>query len=226
MARGINARRSVLTTMMAVGVVITLTGASGIFAVFTDRATTGTNSYASRAEPRAADLQLAAVTSTGDGTVLTCGTYVDDLATGIIEASDRAPNDGAGSQFLCVRNAGSQSIEVDVSAIDLVDLDHACTGDELAADPDTCGGDLEGELSQQLDVQAVFFECDASNVFTTTAAVTLASMETTPVSLFSLMPGAVRCVGFAHYFVVDEVESQHTQSDTAQWKYAFDAATA
>jgi predicted ribosomally synthesized peptide with SipW-like signal peptide len=51
--------------IMAIGVVVTLLGGTGIFAVFTDRAETGKGSVTSGELPHAADLQIANLLSRG-----------------------------------------------------------------------------------------------------------------------------------------------------------------
>jgi predicted ribosomally synthesized peptide with SipW-like signal peptide len=44
-------RRPLLTSVAALGGVITLASTTGVFAVFTDRATTGTNTFATKGLP-------------------------------------------------------------------------------------------------------------------------------------------------------------------------------
>src|SRR3954471_5430377 len=56
-----NMRRPALVTIIVLGSVVTLVGATGIYAEFTDRATTGTNTATSGERPRAADLAQAQV---------------------------------------------------------------------------------------------------------------------------------------------------------------------
>ena len=71
--------RHTLRITIVLGMLVTLLGGTGIFATFTDRATTGTSTITSGERPKAADLQIAAAnpdTSTG---VFNCGTYADDL---------------------------------------------------------------------------------------------------------------------------------------------------
>lgn len=70
-------RRPLLTTIAALGGVITLAGTTGVFAVFTDRATTGQNSFATK----------------------------DNLGTGLITMTDASPTDDFSTDFVCVKNA-------------------------------------------------------------------------------------------------------------------------
>ena len=227
MTRTNSARRAVLTTIMALGTVISVAGASGIFAVFTDRATTGENDFRSRPEPRPADVQLAIGTHQADGSIA-CGAFTEDLTTSLIDLSTFVglpPGAQTASQYVCVSNAGGQTVDVDVSAIELVDVDHACTGAEAVIDPGSCGGDLEGELSQFVEVQLLYANCVPSVPLPSPWA-SLADLQTTPLAVATLAPGAVTCLAVVHSYAADEVESQLAQSDSVQWKYAFDATTA
>jgi hypothetical protein len=190
----------------------------GIFAVFTDRATTGSNDASTRTEARAADLKLATAASVGN-----CGVFVDDLTTGVISVADLQPTSSAQAQ-VCLRNDGSEAVTVDVSVIDLLDLDVACTGDEAAAGDTTCGGDLLGEASASLYSLVSRRDCTTGNELSW-ANPTLASNAVTPVPLpgtSPLAPGEVACIvfGVGYYPGADQ---QMTQSDKATWRYAFDA---
>jgi len=218
--RGWLTRRPVLMTIMALGAVITLTGANGIFAVFTDRATTGTNSATSRAEARSADLQIADGTYDGNDGSTTCGTYVENLTTGIITASDMGPDTPDIHGFVCLKNVGSRPLEITISAIDLVDTDTGCTGDESALDL-TCGDDQAGELSGAL--HAFVFEGDCTTSVSIGNAV-LSDMVATPFPLTGVLlaSGEVECV---HIAVADQAQQDlvtTSQSDTTTWKFAFD----
>lgn len=204
--------------MVAGGLGLTVSLLSGgIFAVFTDRATTGSNDAGTRAEARAADLKLA--TATG----LDCGVFVDDLATGVITVADLQPT-GAAQARVCVRNDGSEPVAVDVSVIDLLDLDVACTGDEAAAGDTTCGGDLVGEASGALHSLVSRRDCTTGDELSWASA-TLSSNALTPIPLPGTSPlaaGEVACIvfGVGYYPGADQ---QLTQSDKATWRYAFDA---
>ena len=63
---------------------MTLIGGAGIFAVFTDRAKTGSSSVTSGERASAADLLIAS-SPTGPPD---CGTYVDDLVANLITVTD------------------------------------------------------------------------------------------------------------------------------------------
>jgi hypothetical protein len=209
-------RRNLAAVAAGLGLTVTLLS-GGIFAVFTDRATTGQNDATTRAEAQAADLKLA--TAAG----LDCGAFVDDLATGVISVADLQPEDGVQVR-VCLRNDGSAAVAVDVSVIDLLDLDVACTGDEAAAGDTTCGGDLLGEASAALYSSVSRRDCTTGDELSW-ANQTLASNAVTPIPLpgaSPLAPGEIACILFTvgYYPYADQ---QLTQSDQATWRYAFDA---
>lgn len=219
-------RRPLLTTIAALGGVITLAGTTGVFADFTDRATTGQNSFATKGLPHAADLVIAPGTVTVGETAWTvdCGTYVDDLATGLVTMSNAVPGDGFATDFVCVKNAGSQTVDVTSSAIDVIDQDTGCTGDEGAVDT-TCGVDQttslpqSGELSPLLRVALVKADCNDANQG---GSVVGTVADTTDATVATLAPGEVKCVKFSVDYAANQVQAQTAQSDSATWRFAFD----
>jgi hypothetical protein len=216
--RGWLTRRPVLMTIMALGMVVTLAGANGVFAVFTDRATTGTNSATSRAEARSADLQIATGTLVPEDGSITCGTFVENLASGIITATDMVPLGDDVHAFVCLKNVGSRSLDVTTSVIDLFDTDPQCTGDE--SEVDSCGTGEFGELSGVLHVFLSTSDCVTPG--SSLGNTTLDTMVSTPFSLGSVASGALLCV---HVDIQDQAQGDDvaiTQSDTATWKFAYD----
>jgi len=212
-------RRAVLLTIMALGTVVSLTAVNGVFAIFTDRATTGENSASSRGEVASADLQIALGSYDGDTGITTCGTYSEDLITGIISATDMVPSDTNAFGHVCLKNVGSRTVDLSASVIDLVDTDHACTGDEASVD-ETCGSDLTGELSARL--QVFVFGPDCSNGGTSYGSTQVATMVAAPFEIDFLDPDEVTCL---HLRVQDQASGDFittTQSDTSTWRFAFD----
>jgi hypothetical protein len=216
-------RRSLLTIVIA-GSIVTALVAAGVFAVFSDRATTGANALESPEIAAAVDLQLASLDANGE-----CGTFVDDLETGLFTVSD-----DLGSLLIkrvCLRNAGSESTPVALSTLDLVDVDFACTGNELGSDP-SCGDDQGGELSNALQVAtgaaSVAQPCgsvDENNDDSflpdapVTAIGTLDSLTDNSVpSIGDLAPNETVCVLIAMQYA----PLVQTQSDRVTWRFAFD----
>ena len=217
-------RRPLLATVIALGGVITLAGTTGVFAVFTDRATTGTNTFATKDLPRAAELKIATgPIAVGETWTVDCGTYADDLETGLVTLTDATPGGGFATDFVCVKNAGSQTVDVTTSAIEVSDLDTGCTGDEGVVDA-TCGEDTNdveqtGELSPLVDVAMHVADCQDANQPGSVIG-TLANLSDAPVT--SLSPGETICVKYSVDYNPTEAEANTAQSDTVTWRFAFD----
>lgn len=218
-------RRRLLTTTMALGLVITGMGFTGIYAVFTDRATTGTNSAESGPQARIADLTVA-TTVTQD---CTDGTFTDDLVSGIIAASELQPRGGSTFTVMCLRNAGTATLNLTLSAIDVVETETACTGDEESAGDLTCGtaGIGDGELGAALIVVASRLDCvtQATDVAISPA---FSAMAAIPEAFGTLAPGATACVWLRVQMAAEgEVgttlaDIQQAQTDKVEWRFAFD----
>lgn len=217
--------RRLLTVTMALGLVITAMNFTGIFAVFTDRATTGDNSAQSGSQPRVADLQIAtAVGGTCDEVA-----WVDDLVTGVISATDLLPGSNSGQSVICLKNAGTADLDLAMSANDVVETETGCTGDEAAAGDATCGtpGIGDGELGAALIVTASRLDCvtSATEVGLSDGFDTFTGV---PVAFGTLAAGDVTCVWLAVQMAtpgqlgstMDTI--QQAQSDKVEWRYAFD----
>ena len=230
-------RRRLLAATMALGLVVTAMGFTGIYAVFSDRATTGLNSAESGTQPKVADLKMATVLAFG---FCNGATYSDDLATGIIDVTDLQPEDG-GSQFvwLCLKNVGTATLALTTSVIDLVETETGCTGDEAAAGDTTCGiapvgggtGIGDGELGTVLNAQVLPFDCVTEDQLPNGVVQSLETLASTPGSLGTLAPNAIACLRVSVYIPGPggdlTVEAlQRAQSDKAQWRFAFDGTAA
>lgn len=214
--------RHSLTTVMALGVVVSLLGGAGIFAVFTDRATTGENSAISGERPHLEALQLAPASIAQDQSIA-CGAFSDDLATALITVTDLQPGGGWGG-YLCLENASSLYLYVSATAIDLLDTETACTGDESAFDS-TCIATYPGELSQELNVYFNTVDC-ATSVGAPAAPNNLAALAGGgAVPLGPLVAGATRCLSATALYplTTSALEQQIAQTDQATWRFAFDA---
>jgi predicted ribosomally synthesized peptide with SipW-like signal peptide len=221
--------RHSLRIVIVLGALITLLGGTGIFAVFNDRATTGTNDVTSGQLGRAADLQIATAPER-DPMVLPpfdCGTFSDDLQTGLFTFTTILS--GGNDANVCLQNVGNAALDLTTSAIDLVDLDIDCTGDEAAFGDATCGLDhttmapQAGELSSVLDVTFNVYSCDGGpNDPNLGGTEVLANLINNPIALGSLAPNASICVQIivetSSLNPLDEV----AQSDESTWRFAFD----
>jgi hypothetical protein len=217
-------RRRVLLAIAGLGSVVTLLGLAGLIAPFTDRATTGANSIESGARAKEVDLQLAPYAP-----ATSCGPFADDLATGVISASNVQPGEGTGpgsggtAGRACVKNAGSSTVSVAFTALDVSDVDTACTGDEAAVDT-SCGNGGAGELSPQL-----YVGFDVIDIATTlslgSATSRLGLLATTSAPLVELAPGQVALLNaYWSYSPATADDPAIAQSDQATWRFAFDGA--
>jgi hypothetical protein len=119
-------RRSILLTTSALGLLICLLGSAGLFAALTDTADTDINHVDTAPLAGSADLQLSPINGSNG-----CGTWADDLTTGLVSATDVALPGTAPSVGFCIRNIGSQSVSTAVTVIDLTDTEMgASTGDD------------------------------------------------------------------------------------------------
>ena len=226
-------RRQTLVAIMALGAVVTLIGSAGIFAVFSDRATTGTNTVTSGERASAADLQIASWPSAPG--FLDCGAYQEDLATGLFDLSNVQPGfsstiAGTLPTMVCLKNVGTAALLVTGSVIDLTDIETGCTGDEAVAGDATCGVtpgiQTAGELSGVLQASLKPASCLDGSPYPS-AAQPFALTTPTPVDLGSLGPGDVACIAVIVSYPggTSETLAQIAQSDQVTWRFAFDGTT-
>ncbi len=222
-------RRKLLGTTMALGLVVTAMGFTGIYAVFTDRATTGTNNAESGSQARIADLKIATTVSTD----CTDGSYVDDLATGVITATDLLPGGGTGFTVVCLRNDGTATLNLMVTAIDVLEAETACTGDEAAAGDTTCGTGDPGELGAALLVVASRLDCVTSTTdLSFSKTITALTGPGAAESLGSLGAGDTACIWIRVQMLTAGQSGttlediQQAQSDRVEWRFAFDGTQA
>jgi predicted ribosomally synthesized peptide with SipW-like signal peptide len=220
--------RRLLVSLIALGSVVTLIGGAGIFAVFTDRATTGTNSVTSGEMASAADLLIAqGVAPAG------CGAFVDDLVTGLFSITDAQPGAGSlGQANICLKNAGSADLAYSVAAIDLVDVETDCTGDEAESGDATCGigplGELGvGELSPLILADIMQTDCTTGSPNGIGLTNSLADLEGGGSLGMSAAPNAVVCLRIDMRYPpgITDTAAQIAQTDQVTWRFAFDATT-
>jgi hypothetical protein len=220
--KGTAMRRSVLSTFLVLGVVLTAVGGTGLFAALSDTTRTGTNSANSGAlAPASADLQLATATQ-GTGGV-TCGTFTENLNTGFFTVGGLQPGGAAEDRVFCLRNVGTQTANVSARVEELVETELACSGDEQAVDQ-SCGGGV-GELSEALTAYfAVVAPCSGSPGSPVPSPTTrLTNLATTPAQLGTLGAGAVGCyqATLAYPATTAPNTAQRAQTDQVMWRYAF-----
>jgi hypothetical protein len=216
-------RRPVLVTVAILGLVIVLIGGTGLFAALTDTARTGTNTVDSAGLAASADLQLATATRDYPGPIV-CGAYSENLASGFFTVADVVPGYNSPPVYFCVKNAGSQTVNLSAMVDELADLDTSCTGDEAVYDT-TCGGNLAGDLSEVLSIAYLRYACDGSTGSGT--GVNMRNNATNQVFLpGTLAPGSETCmeVDFAYSNGNTETQKQKAQSDRVTWRFKFGAS--
>jgi hypothetical protein len=215
-------RRPLALSLIVLGLVVTLIGGTGLFAPFTDRATTGVNSVTSGERPRAADLKLAwAVTLDQCDTA----TYSDDSTTPGHTAIGVQPGYQDFMPF-CLRNVGSAALDVSMSVIDVVNDDVACTGDELVVDPGSCGtAPGGGELGDVLIASFLLIDCVTSDAPAPTSLGFISS--SVPGNMGTLPAGGTWCGVTSVLYPGDtSLDAQlAAQSDRVTWRFAFDGTT-
>jgi hypothetical protein len=228
--------RHALRITIVLGMLITLVGGTGIFAVFSDRATTGTSDITTTALGKAADLKIAMATPQDpmNSGPFNCDPQLDDLTTPLFNFTATAGNGDA--RFMCLFNVGSSAVDVTLSAIDITDLDIACTGDEAAFGDASCGqlaaGPQAGELSPNLTIETDLYDCMTGAGLLTPGvpdfSSSLADLGTTPETLLpatgiqNLGPGGSICIRLQVRWSATGDAAQVSQSDEATWKFAFD----
>jgi hypothetical protein len=214
-------RRSALVTVAVLGGLVCLLGGTVLYSAIQDTARTGTNSFESAALGASADIQLATATL-ANGTII-CGTFSEDLTSGLFTVTGVSPGDPNTSAFFCIKNVGSQQVTLSGLADELTDVDFACTGDEAASGDATCGGDQAGELSSVLTVGYVKGPCQGfggSAPFST-----LKENATTPLGLGTLAAGVTGCYATNIQYPSTTVNTavQTAQSDRVTWRFKFTA---
>ena len=151
-----NRARIMLGALAGVGLAASAMTATGVYAPATDVAHTGPLKVRSAAQQRAIDLRLAPL-PVGE----VCGSrtdaeYSDNLTTPLvtIDDLDLTRTYFAAQPHLCLKNFGVTTASVQAYAVDKVQADVDCTGDEATVDP-TCGGNGLGELVNAIAVEVL-----------------------------------------------------------------------
>ena len=229
--------RHALRIVIVLGMLITLVGGTGVFAVFSDRATTGSNSVVSGSRPKAADLRIEQAAPDPTTGAIDCNADrgavpfdEDNLSTGLYSATNVQPGTDLGSTYICLKNVGSASLTMTASVIDLSDLDVDCTGDEAASGDTTCGLDAATQTPQAGELGPLLFAefnetgCPTGGFLPPqTPASPLPSTTGVSWTASLLGPGNVACVRIdVTYRTPSTIDAQLAQSDKVLWRFAFD----
>ncbi len=228
--------RHSLRIVMVLGMLITLIGGTGIFATFSDRATTADNTVTSGSRPKAADLRIEKAAPDPTTGQIDCNADQgavafdeDDLSTGLYSATNVQPGTDIGSTYICLKNVGAAPLTLTASVIDLSDLDVDCTGDEAASGDTTCGLDATqlpraGELGPLLEVEFNETGCPTGSFLAPyTPATPLTDTTGVTWTPQPLAPDNVACVRIdVRYPTPSTIDAQLAQSDKVLWRFAFD----
>lgn len=124
--------RHLLLGLITIGAVTTGVGLTGVIAPATDSARTGTvtKEYAETGQfPPLVDLQLAPFGFDGGGG-FECGSFTDNLQTGLYNIQTGSTRTFAVARQICVRNRGTEAVELAVQPVDMTLTDPVCTPDE------------------------------------------------------------------------------------------------
>ena len=221
-------RRAVLMTTVVLGTALSLVSGQGLFAALSDTARTGVNSIDTQALAGSADMQIAPATLDAPTLSVSCGSFGEDLTSPLITVTNLVPGEdppGDGYWF-CLRNVGTQTVEVTASTTELSDIEVQCSGDEAFYDT-SCGDDLAGELGSLTRVALYGGDCafiQNEDAPPATNAL-IADMVTTPVPFGTLAPNQTRCFqARTTYFLMSAEQRQIVQTDRVSWRYAFTGA--
>jgi hypothetical protein len=239
--------RHSLRITIVLGLLITILGSTGIFAVFNDQATTGPNNVTSGALPLAADLKIAvADLSTGeyycdrdldgqfdapDSTAL----WLQDLTlTPHFNVANLQPGETRDGQAFCLHNNGSAPLSLSVTALNVIDSETDCTGDESAAGDLDCGvapaglPENPGELGGVISVEVDRVDCaPVAGVWNLIGGATDAPAGFNAYALgvgAPLAPGATTCIiTTVRYPSATAFDAQQrAQTDRVTWQFEFD----
>lgn len=214
-------QRQMLRLTLVLGVMVTLLGGTGVFAVFSDQATAGRNTVNSGALASAADLKIAPATASQ---VVSCQTFADDTTTPQFTITDFQQTTPVQRAYVCLRNGGSAALDLTAQAAFVMDSDPACTGDEAAAGDATCGNDQAGELSPLISVDIRTVNCQT---LAGTGGLAQTVDQWATASAFAapqLAAGDIACIEFALRYssVATETQVQQAQSDMVTWNFRFE----
>ena len=240
--------RHSLRLAIVLGLLITVLGSTGIFAVFSDRATAGQNTVTSGSLPHAADLKIAAASELGgeylcdrdgDAQYETPGSTVswlyDSTLTSQFSIGDLQPGETRNGQALCLHNAGSSPLDLSITALNVVNVETDCTGDEAAAGDTDCGPtppgvviEYVGELGGLISVEVKRISCaPVGGAYTEIGSVTSgpAGFSGSVLGVGApLAPGDTTCILASVSYPLATVAAtrQRAQTDRVSWQFAFD----
>jgi hypothetical protein len=169
---------------------------------------------ASAAGDEQPDVKLALRTDGG------CGLFADSLPA-IVTESGVAWGDTVVDVTICVLSPGVDGGSLALQAVELVDVDVACTGDEALVDA-SCGNAGPGELGDSLIQQVGIGSCRRNPATKRAWDRSLSDVSTNPLLLTRRLEGdRPLCVRLVLRYEPDVDATVASQSDRTTWRYSF-----
>lgn len=166
-------------------------------------------------DDRDADIKVAKLSSGR------CGKLADSLPV-LISRRGAHPGDTVGDVTVCVANSGEESGRLSLRALELLDVDPACTGSEATRDPN-CGRWWRGELSPALIQEVGVGPCSGIPMTDPALDRPLPALHASSFVLADLLRRReLVCVRLrVRYEPADAAAGVASQSDRTTWRYAF-----
>jgi hypothetical protein len=150
-----------------------------------------------------------------------CGKQADALPV-LVAATGTKPGDLVGDITVCIWSRGGQTLTlISLTAVELLDVEGACTGDEAAVDT-TCGAGQQGELSASLVHQIGTGICPSVSDARLLVQRRLSDLAASPVALGLMGRNDLVCVRMrVRLQTADPSVAARSQTDRSSWRYAF-----
>lgn len=225
-----NRKKSI--SLLVVGVIMTFATLLGVFAAQSDSASTGTLEVNSSSLTSSVDLKIAdqvISTAATDCSSISAATYIENQTVQPLVFSNADPGDDL-VRYVCVKNTGAESANINLDLFAATNTDTACTGDELTFDAASCGTGA-GELGPLLNVDVFRMGSAATDNVGCDELISL-SGATYSGGIVNQTGNAIGSIGAGEYacYRIDVDypsigtsgdEEQEAQSDRVTWKFRF-----
>jgi hypothetical protein len=149
-----------------------------------------------------------------------CGREADALPV-LVTSAGAKPGDVVADVTVCVWSRGQSSSLLTLRAVELSDVEVACTADEGAVDT-TCGAGRQGELSASLTHQIGIAACPSVGDARLLVQRRLSDLAAAPVALGIMRRNDLVCVrARLRLEPGNPTAAARSQSDRSSWRYAF-----
>ncbi|MGH8970281.1 MAG: hypothetical protein ACRDV1_10065 [Actinomycetes bacterium] len=150
-----------------------------------------------------------------------CAALMDELPS-VVAMDGAEPGDTSSLVRVCVKNTGSAAGRLTLGALDVTDVETACSPGETEVDP-TCGGGQDGEMSASVyELAAVTDRCGADRPRPDLINIGRLSAGSR-LLVEVLQPGKSACLTLAiAYLPVSHGSAGASQTDRLSWRYGID----